>query len=219
MKTSREGLALLARFEGLRLKAYQDSVGVWTIGFGHTSMAGPPAVRKGLEITKQEAMDLLARDIVKYEAGVMRVLKRAPSQGQFDAMVSLCYNIGEGGFAKSSVVKHFNAGNFEAAARAFGAWNKAGGRVLPGLTTRRAMEAALFRKSGPPVAVPAPKPQPTPMPTSPQETGKRGLWGMVVSLFGIGSISTGHQIAIVAGTLLCAGVAVYLLYQFIKKGK
>jgi lysozyme len=147
MKTSKRGIDLICEFEGFRAKAYPDpGTGgePWTIGYGHTSNAGPPIVRKGMVITKDEAKAILARDITTFEVAVMSLLKRPPTQNQFDAMVSFCYNVGPGNFGKSSVLRHFNAGSPVAAAATFAQWNKAAGKVLAGLTRRRAAEAKLF---------------------------------------------------------------------------
>lgn len=147
MKTGRAGIALIKNFEGCVLQSYRDPVGVWTLGFGHTTAAGPPEVKAGMKITKEEAEEILVRDLGKYETAVTRGLTRVPTQNQFDAMVSLCYNIGPGNFAKSSVLRHFNAGQFGSAASSFALWNKADGRVLAGLSRRRAAEASLFSKA------------------------------------------------------------------------
>jgi lysozyme len=144
LKTSQRGIGLIKQFEGCRLTAYQDSVGVWTIGYGLTSAAGLIKVTRGLKITQQQAEEYLVKSLVKYETAVMSLLKRPPTQNQFDAMVSFCYNVGPGNFAKSSVLKHFNAGSNIAAASAFALWNKAGGKVLPGLVKRRKAESDLF---------------------------------------------------------------------------
>jgi lysozyme len=138
------GLSLIKKFEGCRLEAYKDAVGVWTIGYGHTTAAGPPTVTPTLKITEGVANRLLLEDLAKYEDAVKRCIKVRISNNAFAACVSLCFNIGPGNFAKSSVVKSINAGNMEEAARRFMLWNKAGGKVLPGLTRRRAAEAALF---------------------------------------------------------------------------
>lgn len=162
MKTSRTGIDLLKRWEGCRLTAYQDSVGVWTIGYGLTSAAGIIPVNKGLTITQQQADDYLAQSLVKYEAAVSKALTRTPTQPQFDAMVSLCYNIGGSAFAGSSVVKRFNSGDINGAADAFLMWNKAGGKVVQGLVNRRADERKLFLTT---VAE-----QPTPKPDAPTDT-------------------------------------------------
>ena len=168
MKTSRDGIALIKRWEGCRLKAYQDTVGVWTIGYGHTSAAGAPKVAAGLIITRQESEDILVRDLVQYESAVAKALTRSPSQSQFDAMVCLCFNIGPGAFAGSTVVRKFNAGDVAGAADAFRLWNKAGGKVVPGLEFRREDERKLFMTTQPkPVAPVPPPPAPTP-PTAPE---------------------------------------------------
>jgi lysozyme len=145
MKISQSGLELICKFEGFEAKAYQDAVGVWTIGYGHTAMAGLPDVKRGDKITMKQAQDILATDVRKFELAVKSKLTRAPTQAQFDAMVSLCFNIGPGNFAKSSVLRHFNAGNFDKAAASFALWNKAKGKELRGLTLRRAAEAKVFR--------------------------------------------------------------------------
>jgi len=173
VKTNRSGLELIKRFEGLRLTAYLCPADVWTIGYGHTSAAGAPPVVKGMKITAQEASDILARDLAKYEAAVAKALTRTPNENQFSAMVSLCYNIGAGAFVGSSVAKRFNAGNEQGAADAFRLWNKAGGKVLPGLIRRREDERTLFLtpvvsqpKPVEPVPVP-PAPTPPPAPETP----------------------------------------------------
>lgn len=142
MKTGVAGRELIERNEGLRLNAYQDSVGVWTIGFGDTG----PDVVEGLTITREEADQRFSRRLAReFEPAVDRVCEGVPTkQGEFDAMVSLAYNIGTGAFAKSSVARMHRAGNTQAAAEAFALWNKAGGRVLAGLTRRRQEEADLY---------------------------------------------------------------------------
>jgi GH24 family phage-related lysozyme (muramidase) len=95
MKISQSGLELICKFEGFEAKAYQDAVGVWTIGYGHTAMAGLPDVKRGDKITMKQAQDILATDVRKFELAVKSKLTRAPTQAQFDAMVSLCFDIGQ----------------------------------------------------------------------------------------------------------------------------
>jgi GH24 family phage-related lysozyme (muramidase) len=149
VKTSIAGIEAIARHEGLRLKAYPDPATggePWTIGYGHTSAAGLPKVYRGMVITKERAREILANDLVKFENAVENCLEVNPTQNQFDAMVSLCFNIGPANFAKSSVLKFHNGRQFEKAAGAFALWNKAAGRVLAGLTARRAAERALYLK-------------------------------------------------------------------------
>jgi len=163
MKTGPEGIALIKANEGLRLKAYPDpGTGgePWTIGYGTTTAAGVGRVTKGMVISQVQAESMLVRALETYEAGVLKALKRTPGQHQFDAMVSLAYNIGIGKFASSSVVRFFNAGDVEKAAGAFLMWNKAAGKVLPGLVKRRKAERDLFLKpdavaSAPPAGKPS----------------------------------------------------------------
>lgn len=124
MVTSAAGRAALTRREGVRLEAYRDSVGVWTIGIGHTSAAGPPRVWPWTAITVAQANSIFADDLQKYEKTVNDSIKRPISQNAFDACVSLCYNIGQNGFAGSSVVKMINAGDMKTAADDFLLWDR-----------------------------------------------------------------------------------------------
>jgi len=156
MKISRTGIELIKKWEGVRLKAYRCSAGVLTIGYGHTSAAGAPQVTEGMTISQQDADDILGRDLVKYEAAVQNTLTRSANQNQFDACVSLCFNIGGAAFAKSSVARRFNEGDAMGAADAFRFWNKAGGKVITGLVRRRDDERALFLRPVTAAAAPTP---------------------------------------------------------------
>lgn len=109
MKTSASGLKQLAAREGIRTHAYRDTRGIWTIGVGHTSAAGPPDVSEGTTLTIQQVLDLFAKDVAQYENAVNRAIKVDLTQNQFDALVSICYNIGVGAFAGSSMVRGINA--------------------------------------------------------------------------------------------------------------
>lgn len=133
------GLELVKSFEGLRLDAYQDSVGVWTIGYGSTT-----GVRAGQVITEADAEALLRADLGTAEAGVEDAIGDEATDNQFAACVSLAFNVGVGLFAKSSIVRLMLAGEPEKAAERFLLYNRAGGKVLAGLTRRRAAERALF---------------------------------------------------------------------------
>lgn len=124
MQTSDDGRKRLILREGKRNKAYRDTKGIWTIGVGHTSMAGPPKVTPSLVITDAEIDEIFSRDLKKYEDTVNKVLTKPVSQKQFDALVSLCFNIGQGAFARSTVVRKINAGDYKGAAEAFMLWNK-----------------------------------------------------------------------------------------------
>lgn len=163
MKTSPDGIDLIKKFEGLRLTAYPDpGTGgePWTIGYGTTSSAGVGKITKGMKITQVQAESMLVRSLTDYELGVTHALRSPVTQHQFDALVSLAYNIGVANMSRSSVVKYLNAGQVEKAAGAFMLWNKAAGRVMPGLTRRRAAERELFLKPDPaPSATPVGKPK------------------------------------------------------------
>ena len=136
---------LIKKFEGFRAEAYKDSVGIWTIGYGTTAMARVGIEPKaGMRITEQEALGYLDAAVTKFSHEVTRLLKQPANENEFGAMVSLAYNIGPGAFAKSSVLRLFNAGDKEGAADAFLLWNKAGGKVLRGLVRRRDAEKRLF---------------------------------------------------------------------------
>lgn len=119
MMISAKGLGLLMSREGIRLHAYRDVRRIWTIGVGHTSMAGPPKVWPWSSLTLSQAQGLFAKDVQPYELAVSRTLKRTVTQNQFDACVSLCYNIGPGGFAGSSIAKELNLGHIDVAANDF----------------------------------------------------------------------------------------------------
>ncbi len=125
-KTSDTGRAMLEQREGVRLKAYQDTKGIWTIGVGHTSAAGPPQVTPDLTITQAQCDQIFAGDLGKFETTVTDAIDDgiSVSDNEFDAMVSLCFNIGQQGFANSTVVKRLNAGDKQGAANAFLMWDK-----------------------------------------------------------------------------------------------
>lgn len=151
MKMSADGRAQLIRREGFRTKAYKDSVGVWTIGVGHTSAAGEPRVTPGLVITRQEVDEILSRDLRQYEDAVSAAVRVPLTQGQFDALVSFCFNIGTGGFRKSTVVRRLNGGDYKGAAAAFMMWNKP-----PEIKGRRDSERKQFlAATGAPKSAPA----------------------------------------------------------------
>ena len=136
---------LIKDFEGCRLKAYPDpgSGGdPWTIGWGATG----PGIRKGVVWTQAQADGRLAADLIGYAAGVTKALGGAPANdNQRGAMISMAYNVGISALASSTLMKKHKAGDYNGAALEFGRWNKASGKVLAGLTRRRAAEAAVYR--------------------------------------------------------------------------
>lgn len=144
MQITDEGLALIKRFEGFRPRAYRCPAGVWTIGYGHTSSAGPPAVSADMAVDETMAETILRRDVEQFAAAVRTSLTRRLDDRQFSALVSFAYNVGIGNFRSSSVLRAVNAGDFDAVPRRLQLWNKAGGKVLAGLVRRRGAEAELF---------------------------------------------------------------------------
>lgn len=137
---SQNGLKILKHYEGCRLEAYQDIVGVWTIGYGDTENVQP-----GLLITQADAEERLRKRLARdFEPSVRQCLTRVATQYQFDAMVCLAYNIGAVAFANSTLVRLFNAGDIQLAADQFPRWDKAGGESVKGLRRRRAAERALY---------------------------------------------------------------------------
>ncbi len=142
MNTTPEGRRLIEAREGVRLKAYRDSAGIWTIGVGHTSAAGPPAVVPGLGITPTQASDILSQDLAQFERAVAQAVTVPLAAHEFDALISLAFNIGAGAFARSTLVRRLNAGDRAGAAEAFLMWANAGGKPL--LLRRRKAERRQF---------------------------------------------------------------------------
>jgi len=151
---SAAGLSLIQSFEGCekktgrgRFKAYMDPVGILTIGWGHTNATGRQFTADAVW-TRAECDAALREDLAQFEAGVRAVVKVDLAQCQFDALVSFAYNCGLGNLKSSTLRRKLNRRDFAGAAREFARWNRAGGRVLAGLTRRRAAEATLFQGAG-----------------------------------------------------------------------
>jgi lysozyme len=136
------GLQIIKDSEGLRLVAYQDTGGVWTIGYGHTG----PDVKVGQTITEARADELLRRDVVEAEDAV-RKLCPITTQNQFDALVSFTFNLGAGQLKESTLRRLHNEGDYFAAKLQFGRWVNDNGVKLNGLVKRRAAEAALYGRA------------------------------------------------------------------------
>ena len=139
MKTSGIGIELIKEFEGCRQVAYQDSVGVWTIGYGHTK-----DVYEGQLVIKKTCETMLAEDLEEFENYVESYVKVELSQNQFDALVAWTFNLGPGNLSESTMLKKLNEGDYESVPDEMRRWNKAGGEVLNGLVRRRDAEAELF---------------------------------------------------------------------------
>lgn len=136
---------LIKEFEGFRAKAYLDPVGICTIGYGTTAAAGvgiKPAL--GMTITEAQAVGYLMAAVDKFAAQIAPKITKPINENEFGAFVSLAYNIGPGAFGKSSALRKFNAGDKSGAASSILLWNKAGSKVMRGLSRRREAERALF---------------------------------------------------------------------------
>ena len=156
MKTSASGRKLIEGFEGLFLSAYDDAtdrvvkphqkiIGTLTIGYGHTSEAGPPRVYVGMQISKEEADAILAADLASVEAEVSHLVHVAVNQNQFDALVSFQFNTGWLAHPHCSLLEALNKGQYAAADDDFMLYDRASGVVLVGLDKRRRAEAKLFK--------------------------------------------------------------------------
>ncbi len=206
MKLSPQGRALIKGFEGLSLKAYPDTKKGYSIGYGHFG------AKPGDVITAAEADRLFDQDAIKYEAAVSYTTPTA-EQHEFDAMVSLSYNIGpgdvktgKGGFAGSTVARMHNMGDTQSAADAFRLWNKSdegkGLQVNPVLVKRREKERSIYLNGYGPSS-PYTDPSPSPSPAAPS-----GGWGPVASTDPAPSPSPPYPTAIAPGsTMSIAGVS------------
>ena len=139
MKISEYGLDLIKHFEGLELEAYQCAAGVWTIGYGHTKDVQP-----GDQWSESHADHMLEVEMEEYENYVNTAVTVPLSQNQFDALVSWVYNLGNGNLTSSTMLKVLNSGDYAGVPAQIKRWNKAGGKVLEGLTRRRQAEADMF---------------------------------------------------------------------------
>ena len=143
-----DAIDLIKRYEGLRLTAYQDSVGIWTIGYGTTRINTFP-VQEGMTITKEEATNYLLADLnEKFVPTIKRNVRALITQSMFDALCCFTYNVGGGNLNKSSLLKDLNSSKYLDSAAGFMQWTKAGGKELSGLVKRRSSEKDLFLKDG-----------------------------------------------------------------------
>ena len=140
MKTSEEGLELIKSFEGCETTAYQDSVGVWTIGYGHTK-----GVEEGQTCSIEDAETMLSDEMDEYEGYINNMVKVELEQHEFDALVAWVYNLGPTNLGESTMLKVLNDGQFDRVPDEMRRWNRAGGQVLQGLVRRREAEALLFQ--------------------------------------------------------------------------
>lgn len=148
MQISKKGLGLIAKFEGVVLKAYPDPASggePWTIGIGTTIYPNGKKVKKGDVITEQQAYDYLAHDTAKFGQGVDVAVHSNINQHQFDALVSFSYNVGLSNLKSSTLLKKVNINpSDKSIANEFAKWNKAAGKVMNGLVKRRKAESDLY---------------------------------------------------------------------------
>jgi lysozyme len=143
MSMSHTGLKMMMQAEGLRLEAYPDpgtGAEPWTVGFGHTG----PDVKPGMTITKEQAEMLLRDDVRFAEIGVRSYTTVPLTQSQFDALVDFAYNCGIGAMRGSTMLKKLNSRDYLGASEELLRWNRAGGKVMAGLTKRREAEKEMF---------------------------------------------------------------------------
>tara|TARA_R100000544_G_C2218883_1_gene56251 strand:- start:411 stop:863 length:453 start_codon:yes stop_codon:yes gene_type:complete len=143
MKTSEEGIALIKKFEGCKLDAYQCSADVWTIGFGTTQ-----GVKKGATCSQDEAETFLANDLCQFEQSILKMVDVSLKQNEFDALISWIYNLGATNFSESTLLRRINDNTDSSRADIpyqIKRWNRAGGKVLDGLVRRREAEALLWQ--------------------------------------------------------------------------
>ena len=147
MQISPKGIALIKALEGCRLTAYPDpgtGGAPLTIGYGWTFPVDGKPIKRGMTIDQATADRLLKTGLVSYERDVLKLVRVRLTQNQFDALVSFAYNVGPRALSTSTLLKKLNAGDIAGAADEFLRWNKAGGKVMPGLTNRRKAEREVF---------------------------------------------------------------------------
>jgi lysozyme len=190
MELSPIGRAALVAREGRRLLAYSDSKGIATIGIGHTSAAGPPKVEFGMTITAEECDEIFARDILRFALPIVQHVKVPLEDHQFDALVSLAYNIGTTAFLASTLLKRLNASDYHAAAEAFLMWNKPA-EIIPRRQAEREQFITPYSVSLPkarstdkrPIAAPAPAKAPIPVRMPEVPAAKPSMLQRIAALF------------------------------------
>ena len=144
MKLSDNGYNFISSMEGVRTKAYKDSVGIWTVGIGFITVDGQK-VNENTTLTTEQIKIQFTKQIATYENAVNNSVTSQINQNQFDALVSFTFNLGTGSLKSSTLLKKVNVNPADPSITTeFSKWNKAGGRVIDGLTKRRAAEAKLY---------------------------------------------------------------------------
>lgn len=205
---------LIKEWEQLRLEAYLPTPNdVWTIGWGHTS-----TTKKGMVITKEEAQDLFEKDTAWAVRAVNREVNVGLSQNQFDALVSFVFNVGEGAFKKSTLLRKLNSGDYEGAANEFPKWNKQKGKVLKGLVRRRAHEQELFLSAV--EEEPVPQKIDVVEPLKELSKSKELISGLVTVLTGVvGQLTNVNQTLLVASLIAFGAFVVWNRLKARSKGE
>ena len=215
---SPHGLAKLKQWEGLKTKAYKDSGGVWTIGYGHTATAGEPKPRAGMVITAAEAESILLKDLTQYEAAIENNVKVKLTDNQFAALVSFVYNIPLASFKKSKLLKKLNAGNYDAVPTELMKWTKAGGKKIQGLVNRRRAEGYLWMEGAFVTSKDVvPEPKKENLLLKPEVLGPVGS-----VLSGTSAIATGSgpvQWALAAVMVICVAIGLYYLVKGMREAE
>jgi lysozyme len=211
-------LELIKEFEGLRLNAYRDPVGIVTIGYGYTNGAGyGPGVQMGDTWTAQQAEDMLREGVMRFANNIQRHFTIKPNPDQFGAFVSLAYNIGWQSFIKSTALKRWNAGDVKGAAEAVTWWNKAGGKVLRGLTRRREAEAALILAEPPVGRVEPDMPRERPsQSTTVQASAVQIASGAGGAVAAVGALDGAAQLIVIGGCVLVVLLALWIMRERLK---
>lgn len=204
-KINAEGLALIKQWEGLRLKAYKCSAGVWTIGYGHTRTA-----REGLRITEEQAEDLLREDLRVFEAAVDDTVAVQLTDNQFAALVSWAFNVGVGAMRQSTLIRRLNDGDYDAVPRELVKWNKVKGKPVHGLSNRRAAETGLWARGAFVVSRDIAPTDPVTS-SSAAEAGKLGgvaaaAAAVAPALTGLSGLHWAVGVALVAGVVALAAI-------------
>ncbi|WP_019221297.1 lysozyme [Bartonella senegalensis] len=215
-KISKEGLKIIKRWEGLHLHAYQDPVGLWTIGYGHTDQLGEPPVQEGMQITVADAETLLQKDLAQFEKTVEEMVVQSLNDEQFAALVSFCYNVGIEAFCNSTLLRKLNKGDFEAVPAELQKWTKVEGKRLQGLVHRRAAEAGLWAKG----AYVSSNYQQVQTPRKPVWGNVELLAPIISSFSGLTGILTGQgpvqwafALVMVLATIAAIGMSVYRMRE------
>jgi lysozyme len=223
MKLTQAAVDLVKHFEGKRLKAYLDPVGVVTIGYGYTNRAGfGPGVKKGDTWTEEKADEMLRRGLEMFGEKIRPHIKARATDEQFGAFVSLAYNIGWQSFIRSTALKRFNAGDVAGCAEAMLWWNKSGGKVMRGLVRRREAEVSLFwgggaHKEDMANVTPDPERSTPAKSTTIQAATGAAATGVGTAAYAVGQLDSTAQLVVIGGAVLICIFALWIAKERLRK--